>query len=223
MGDYEDFQAKQVLEFLVLIQYPEKPTRVIVTVGNTLFGALLGDKLVYWGLLLSDIVGRMVGLVSKGKSTMVCPYMFHLYKEHQVLLSSKLTFYTLRMEMIKYNCTLDPEPTLIASKSRLEPPQPTPTVERRRKQKTSTNKRADSTPTMEILSKDARPSTSEVEKNARAFDNAISWIEVARENFNALGQVVKDVAQALDIIDIRDFDKALETIPKPRDLAERDN
>ena len=46
---------------------------------------------------------------------------------------------------------------------------------------------------------------------------------MARDKFDALEQIVKDVAQALDIIDIRDFDKALETILKLRDLAERDN
>ena len=46
---------------------------------------------------------------------------------------------------------------------------------------------------------------------------------MAQENFNALGQVVKDVYQALDITDILDLDKALDTLPKPRDLAERDN
>ena len=62
-----------------------------------------------------------------------------------------------------------------------------------------------------------------MEKNVRAFDNAISWIEVARKSFDALGQIVKDVAKALDITDIQDFDKALETVLRPRDLAEWDN
>ena len=85
IGDCEDFQAKQVLEFLIPILYPEKPTQVIVTVGNTVFEALLGDRPVDWGLLIYDVVTRMVRLVSKGKPTMVCPFMFHLYKERQVL------------------------------------------------------------------------------------------------------------------------------------------
>ena len=115
VSDYEDFQTKQVLEFLVPIMYPEKPTHVTVTVGNTLFGALLEDRLVDWGLLLFDVVRRMVRLVSKGKPTMVCPYMFHLYKEHQVLRSSKLATYTLGMEMVKYNCTPESEPIPTAS------------------------------------------------------------------------------------------------------------
>ena len=62
-----------------------------------------------------------------------------------------------------------------------------------------------------------------MERNAQAFNNAISWIETARENFDALGQIVKDVAEVLEITDLRDFDKALGMIPRPRDLAERDN
>ena len=62
-----------------------------------------------------------------------------------------------------------------------------------------------------------------MERNAQAFDNAISWVETARENFNALGQIVKDVAEALEITNLRDFDRALATLPKSKDLAEWDN
>ena len=50
-----------------------------------------------------------------------------------------------------------------------------------------------------------------MEQNAQAFDNAISWVETARENFDALGQIVKDVAEALEITDLRDFDHSSET------------
>ena len=38
--DCKDPRAKRVLEFLVPLLYPEKPTRVTITVGNTIFGAL---------------------------------------------------------------------------------------------------------------------------------------------------------------------------------------
>ena len=110
VNDCDDVLAKQVLEFLIPILYPEKPTRVTVTVRNTIFGALLGDRPIDWGVLIYDVVARMVGLVSKGKPTMVCPFMFHLYKERQVLRVPELATYTLAMEMIKYDCTPDPEP-----------------------------------------------------------------------------------------------------------------
>ena len=127
VGDCEDFRAKQVLEFLIPILYPEKPTWVTVTMGNTVFRALMEDRSVDWGLLIHNVVAWMVGLVSKGKPTMVCPFMFHLYKERQVFWSSELATYTLAMEMVKYDCILDPEqnPTPFHSKS--ERPQSTPT------------------------------------------------------------------------------------------------
>ena len=48
-------------------------------------------------------------------------------------------------------------------------------------------------------------------------------METARENFDALEQIVKDVVEVLEIMNLRDFDKALSTISKSRDLAERDN
>ena len=150
MEDCEDFWAKQVLEFLVPILYPEKPTRVTVTMGNTIFEALLGERPVDWGLLLFDVVGRMVGLIGKGKVTMVCPYMFHLYKGHKVLLSPKLAAYTLGIEMVKHNCIPDLESTPTASKSKTETRQPTLTLEGRKKRKTFANKQANSIPTVEI-------------------------------------------------------------------------
>ena len=111
-----------------------------ITVGNTIFGALLGDRLVDWGLLIYNVVGRMVGLVSKGKPTMVCPYMFHLYKERQILQALELSTYTLAMEMVKYNYTPKLEPNPTASQSGSERPRSTPTPEKRKKRKTSANK-----------------------------------------------------------------------------------
>ena len=225
VSDCDDFRAKQVLEFLIPILYPEKPTWVTVTVGNTIFGALLGDRPVDWGLLIYDVVARMVGLVSKGKPTMICPFMFHLYKERQVLRVLELATYTLAMEMIKYDCTPNPEPPERAptpSHSGSDRPRPTSTPERSRKKKTPTKRRGESSAQREEQDPD-EPSASEVERNAQAFDNAISWIETARRNFDALGQIVKDVAEAQEITDLRDFDRALATLPKPRDFAERNN
>ena len=168
----------------------------------------------------------MVGLVSKGKPTMVCPFMFHFYNERQVLRSAELATYTLAMEMVKYDCTLGPEPNLerapTPSHSGSDRPQPTSISERSRKKKTPTKRRGESSAQREEQNLE-EPSTSEVEQNAQAFDNAIIWIKTARENFDALGQIVKDVAEVLGITDLRDFDRALSTLPNLRDLADWDN
>ena len=147
VSDCNDFRAKHVLEFLIPILYPEKPTRVTVTVRNIIFRALLGDRPIDWGLLIYNVVTRMIGLVSKGKPTMVCPFMFHLYKERQVLRVSELATYTLAMEMIKYDCTPDSEPPERAttpSHSGSGRPRPTSTPERSRKKKTPTKRRGES-------------------------------------------------------------------------------
>ena len=68
-----------MLEFFIPIFYPEKPTRVTVTVGNTIFGALLGEQKMDWGILLQAVVAKLVDGVQKFKVTPIGPYLFHLY------------------------------------------------------------------------------------------------------------------------------------------------
>ena len=54
--DCKDPRVKRVLEFLVPLLYPEKPTRVTITVGNTVFGALSGERPVDLGIVVKDLV-----------------------------------------------------------------------------------------------------------------------------------------------------------------------
>ena len=56
VADCKDPRVKRVLEFLVPLLYPEKPTRVTITVGNTIFGALSGERPVDWGIVVKDLV-----------------------------------------------------------------------------------------------------------------------------------------------------------------------
>ena len=42
--DCKEPRARKVLEFLIPLLYPEKPTRVTITMGNTIFGALSGER-----------------------------------------------------------------------------------------------------------------------------------------------------------------------------------
>ena len=42
--DYRDARERRVLEFLVPIMHPDKPTRVTRTLGNTIFGALSMER-----------------------------------------------------------------------------------------------------------------------------------------------------------------------------------
>ena len=54
--DCKEPRAKRVLEFLVPLLYPEKPTRVTIMVGNTIFGALSRERPIDWGVVVKDLV-----------------------------------------------------------------------------------------------------------------------------------------------------------------------
>ena len=44
VGDCRNDRQRRLLEFLVPIVHPDKPTRVTITIGNTIFGALDGGR-----------------------------------------------------------------------------------------------------------------------------------------------------------------------------------
>ena len=54
--DCNDPRVKRVLEFLVPLLYPKNPMRVTITVGNTIFGVLSGERPVDWGIVVKDLV-----------------------------------------------------------------------------------------------------------------------------------------------------------------------
>ena len=49
-----------MLEFLVPILYLEKPTRVTINIGNTVFGSLIEEGKVDWSLVIRNIVQKLV-------------------------------------------------------------------------------------------------------------------------------------------------------------------
>ena len=101
---------KRVLEFLIPILYPEKPTRVMVTVGNTIFGALLGKRKVDWGIVLQAVVAKLVEGARKLKAIPIGPYMFHLYMGQEVLNGEEMVAYEIGLDLLKYDYTSEPDP-----------------------------------------------------------------------------------------------------------------
>ena len=100
--DCKDPRARGVLEFLVLLLYPEKPTRVTITVGNTIFGALSGERPVDWRIVVKDLVQRLLFGMGKSKATPICPYVFHLYHSQELLLPKEKEYRT-KEALQKYN------------------------------------------------------------------------------------------------------------------------
>ena len=100
--DSRDSRERRLLEFLIPIVHPDKPTRVTRTIGNTIFGALSGDRPVDWGKVFSDLVHRLVGGASKAKPTPFCPFLYHLYECRGLLTEEEETDYTTAEELNRY-------------------------------------------------------------------------------------------------------------------------
>ena len=107
--DCKDPRVKRLLEFLVPLLYLEKPTRVTITVGNTIFGALSGERPVDWGIVVKDLVQRLLSGMGKSKATPICPYIFHLYHLHELLLPAKKKEYRIQEALVKHNVESEEE------------------------------------------------------------------------------------------------------------------
>ena len=130
-----------MLEFLVPIVHPDKPTRVTITIGSTIFGALDRGREVDWGVVFWDLAQRLAKGVGKSKSTPICPFLFHLYEGQGLLTEDEELDYRTAKEMAGYQITPDPdsrpgshdEGAAPTPAPPLVPETPVPTPNRRRK------------------------------------------------------------------------------------------
>ena len=109
VADCKDPRVKRVLEFLVPLLYPEKPTRVTITVGNMIFRALSGERPVDWGIVVKDLVQRLLSGMGKSKATPICPDIFHLYHSHELLLPAEKKEYRIQEALVKHNVESEEE------------------------------------------------------------------------------------------------------------------
>ena len=112
VADCKDPRVKRVLEFLVPLLYPKKPTRVTITVGNTIFGALSRERPVDWGVVVKDLVQRLLFGMGKSKATLIYPYIFHLYHSHELLLPAEKKEYRIQEAFVKHNVESDEDEDL---------------------------------------------------------------------------------------------------------------
>ena len=103
VADCKDPRVKRVFGFLVPLLYSGKPTRITITVGNTIFGALSGERPVGWGIVVKDVVKRLLSGMGKSKATLIYPYMFHLYHSHELLLPAEKKEYQIHEALLKHN------------------------------------------------------------------------------------------------------------------------
>ena len=100
--DCIDDRHRRLLQFLIPVLHPEKPTRVTITLGNTIFGSLSGNRKVDWARITSDLVFQLISRVGKSRATPVGPYLFHLYRAHQLLTDAEEKVWKTQEVLLKY-------------------------------------------------------------------------------------------------------------------------
>ena len=104
--------------------HPYKPTRVIRTLGNTIFGAISKERSVDWAVIFMELVNRLVGGVGKNKSTPICPFLYHLYESKGLLTEDEEIDYQVAQEPNRYRITPDRDPDSDSEVLRITGPEP---------------------------------------------------------------------------------------------------
>ena len=84
-----DARERRLLEVLVPIMHPDKPTRGTRTLGNTIFGAISGTRSVDWGKIFVELLNRLVGGADKSKPTPICSFLYHMYESRGLLMEDE--------------------------------------------------------------------------------------------------------------------------------------
>jgi hypothetical protein len=100
--DCTDPRHRQVLAFLVPILYPEKPNRITVTMGNTIFGALNGGRKVNWARIITNLVVQLAARVGKSRASPIYPFLYHLYERKELLKPEEEKHWKVQEAMMKY-------------------------------------------------------------------------------------------------------------------------
>jgi hypothetical protein len=100
--DCTDLRHRHVLAFLVPILYLEKPNRITVTMGNTIFGALNGGRKVNWARIITNLVVQLAAWVGKSRASPICPFIYHLYERKELLRPEEEKSWKIQEAMMKY-------------------------------------------------------------------------------------------------------------------------
>ena len=98
-----------MLDFIVPILYLEKPTQITITLSNTIFGALSGRRKVSWGLVMQELIGKLVFGLEKGKPSPICPYFFHPYSNYKCLREGEASMLDTTRAMLEFDVALETE------------------------------------------------------------------------------------------------------------------
>ena len=121
--DCRDKRVRAVLAFLLPIFYPEKPHRLTITWANTIVGSFQGKREVQWGLLLNDVISKLLKALPKAKITPLSSYLPHLYRHKNLLTPEEQLSWTTQEKLWSYG-DIDSDSVSVSGESEPQPVAP---------------------------------------------------------------------------------------------------
>ena len=235
MSDCRVDRNRRLLEFLIPIVHPDKPTQVTITIGNTIFGALDGGREVDWGVVFRDMIQRLAKGVGKPKPTPICPFLFHIYEGQGLLTAEEELDYRTAKEMAGYRITPDPdsrpgsdenEPAPAPASSPRPGPSRTPT-----KRKKSTYKAPSGSPPVRSRGPSS-PVPPEPQPREQQLENRVEegpeWVDKpfasiargfrqARNQYESMETVLEQIGSELGVSP-EDIIPTIRTLPKAQEV-----
>ena len=158
--------------------------------------------------------------VQKFKATPIGPYLFYLYMGQELLNREEMVAYGIGLDLQKYNCMPDPDLDQGQDSPTRSDPTPSPSAKHNKRKKED---RPGSSQDHENRNKAKDLTQQELVEMAHSFEHAIRWMELAKAQYNQLGDVVVDVCKALSDVAIQDIDTTLSQVVWKQEVAERDS
>ena len=138
----------------------------------------------------------------------------------EVLNGEEMVAYEIGLDLLKYDYTLELDPNQGQDSPTRSNPTPSPSAKHNKRKKGdrpgSSQNRGDRNKTKEITQR-------KLEEMSHSFNHAIRWMELAKAQYDQLGDVVVDVCKALGNVAIQDIDAALSQVARKQEVAERDS
>ena len=83
--------------------------RITITIGNTIFGAYIVERVADWALVMRNTVKRLLAGIGRSTPTPICPYLLHLYYFHDAIQLEDKKVYMVGESFMQHNVKLDEE------------------------------------------------------------------------------------------------------------------
>jgi hypothetical protein len=201
-------RQRRILEFLIPVLHPEKPTRVTITLGNLIFGALSGNRKADWGRIVFDLVAQLTSRVGKSRATPVSPYLFHLYHKEELLSGEEEKTWNAQEMLLKYgeSETDDEAPSESGSEEEEEEEEDTPMPPTKRTKMKSTSKSPQGKgkspmPESPPKGKDPEPEPGSAEpESSDPFTTMIKILEISRDEWASKSCLLKEIAKLVGYV-----------------------